>query len=180
MAGRLFAVVGPSGAGKDTLMESALARRPDLHLVRRVITRPKDAGGEAFDGVTEAEFDAMRAAGAFALWWRAHGLHYGIPTSVDVALSEGRDVLFNGSRGVLETAQQRYPDMVVLHVSASPQVLAARLAGRGRESTEDIAKRLERADYALPEGLTLRRICNDGDLEEAVSAMLSALQPERG
>ena len=178
MAGRLFAVVGPSGAGKDTLMAAAWARRPDLVLARRVITRPSDSGGEAFDGVSEAEFLKRRDAGDFALWWQAHGLYYGIPASVDGALAEGRDVLFNGSRAVLAEAVARYPQMVVLLVTASADVLAERLAARGRESARDIAERLKRAGFALPEGLDVREIRNDGALEDAVAAMLNLLQPE--
>ena len=58
---RLFFVVGPSGAGKDTLLSGAIAADPALHWARRVITRPESAGGEPFEGVTEAEF-AMRLA----------------------------------------------------------------------------------------------------------------------
>ncbi|MHC0052607.1 phosphonate metabolism protein/1,5-bisphosphokinase (PRPP-forming) PhnN [Actibacterium sp. D379-3] len=179
MAGRLFAVVGPSGAGKDTLMVAARARRPDLHLVRRVITRPSDAGGEDFEGVSEADFAARCAAGGFALWWQAHGLSYGIPAAIDTALAGGQDVLFNGSRGVLADAVRAYPGLTVLHVTAPVPVLAARLAERGRESAEDIARRLDRAGYALPAGLRVRVICNDGDLDTAVQAMLNAVQPER-
>ncbi|WP_132461599.1 phosphonate metabolism protein/1,5-bisphosphokinase (PRPP-forming) PhnN [Rhodovulum marinum] len=179
MVGRLFAVVGPSGAGKDTLMAAAWARRPDLVLARRVITRPADAGGEAFDAVDAAAFERMRAVGAFALHWRAHGLSYGIPAAIDGELVLGRDVLFNGSRAVLGAAAARYPGLRVLHVTARPETLAERLAGRGRESAEDIAARLGRADYALPEGLRVTRVSNDGALEHAVAAFLDALQPER-
>ncbi|WP_212523442.1 phosphonate metabolism protein/1,5-bisphosphokinase (PRPP-forming) PhnN [Actibacterium sp. MT2.3-13A] len=179
MAGRLFAVVGPSGAGKDTLMAAAGARRPDLVLARRVITRPADAGGEAFDGVTEAEFLKRRDAGDFALWWQAHGLYYGIPASIDRALAEGRDVVFNGSRAVLAAAVARYPQMAVLLVTASAEVLAERLAARGRESAGEIAARLGRAGFALPKGVEAREIRNDGALGNAVAAMLAALQPER-
>lgn len=178
MAGRLFAVVGPSGAGKDTLMEAAFAARPDLVMVRRVITRPSDAGGEDFDGVSEAEFLARRDAGDFALWWPAHGLYYGIPASIDQALADGRDVVFNGSRGVLAEATQKYPGLTVLLITASPEVLAQRLAARGRETAEDIAARLKRAEFAVPEGLNIAEIRNDGALEDAVARVLDVLQPE--
>ena len=179
MPGRLFTVVGPSGVGKDTLMEAAHAQRPDLHLVRRVITRPSDAGGESFEGVDEDTFERRRISGDFALHWQAHGLRYGIPASIDDTLAAGRDVMFNGSRGVLAEAANRYPDLTVLHVTASVPILAARLAARGRESEADIARRLQRADYALPAGLRVRVIQNDGALGDAVDAMLAALQPER-
>ncbi|MGB8622244.1 MAG: phosphonate metabolism protein/1,5-bisphosphokinase (PRPP-forming) PhnN [Paracoccaceae bacterium] len=175
--GRLFTVVGPSGAGKDTLLEAVDARCPDLHLVRRVITRPAEAGGEVFDDVSEAEFLRRRAEGRFALWWRAHGLFYGIPATIDGVLARGGDVIFNGSRSVLQEAHARYPSLRVLHVTAPIPTLAARLAARGREQAPEIAARLERAGFALPEWLAVRAIRNDGALEHAVQAMLAELRP---
>lgn len=176
--GRLFALVGPSGVGKDSLLAAVRAARPEVHLARRVITRAADAGGETFEAVPEAEFARRLVEGAFALHWRAHGLSYGIPREIDAIMAAGRDVLFNGSRAVLAEAAARYPSLRVLHVTARPETLARRLAGRGRESAEEIAARLARADQALPPGLAATRICNDGALEMAVAAILDALQPE--
>ncbi len=178
MAGRLFAVVGPSGAGKDTLMAAVQAARPDVHLVRRVITRPSDAGGEDFDGVSEAAFAAQRAEGHFALWWQAHGLSYGIPANILDQLAQDHHVLFNASRAALPEARRLFPDLQVIHVTAPEPVLAERLAARGRESAQDIAHRLKRADYALPEGLTVHHVQNDGPIEQAVAYILPLLQPE--
>ncbi|ATG49011.1 phosphonate metabolism protein/1,5-bisphosphokinase (PRPP-forming) PhnN [Celeribacter ethanolicus] len=178
MVGRLYAVVGPSGVGKDTLIEAALERRGDLAVAKRVITRPTEAGGEDFEGVTVEEFDRRVAAGDFALHWEAHGLKYGVPISIDAALSEGRDVLFNGSRAILPEAYALYPNMGVLLITASPEVLTSRLAARGRESRAEIEKRLARAGYDIAPGLPVRRINNDGALDAAVDAFLAALQPE--
>lgn len=178
MAGRLFAVVGPSGAGKDTLMAEAKRKRPDLHLVRRVITRPERSGGEPFEGVTEAEFERRKSAGAFVFDWQAHGLCYGIPRSIDRAISEGRNVLFNGSRGVLGRAWEEFPGLTVILVTASTSVLAARLASRGRESKDEIARRLARAAYEIPYGPPIRVVENNGTLEEATAAFLRVLHPE--
>jgi ribose 1,5-bisphosphokinase len=179
MAGRLFAVVGPSGAGKDTLMAAARAARHDLVLARRTITRPEEAGGERFAGVSAAEFARLRAEGAFALDWQAHGLSYGIPASIDAALAEGRNVIFNGSRAVLGVAWERYPGLRVIHVTAEVAVLAERLAARGRESRDEIARRLARASYEIPCGIPIRVVENNGPLAEAAAAFLAALQPER-
>ena len=71
--GRLIAIVGPSGAGKDTLLRLALAADPRLHWARRTITRPP-ASSEPFESVSEDDFLRRQAAGEFALHWAAHGL----------------------------------------------------------------------------------------------------------
>lgn len=173
----LFAIVGPSGAGKDTLLAGALELRPDLVLVRRVITRPTEAGGEDFEGVSEIEFARRHAAGEFALDWHAHGLRYGIPAA---QIDSSRDVLFNGSRAALPAAQARFPGLVVIVVTAPVAVLAARLAARGRETAADIAARLDRAGFDLPEGLAVRLVVNDGTPEQGVARLMAALQPSKG
>ena len=177
MSGRLFAIVGPSGAGKDTLIQGALAARPGLSVVRRVITRPTSAGGEDFEGVTAAAFAARSKAGEFALTWQAHGLSYGIPKSALLPLAQGEDVLFNGSRQGLPEASAMWPGLVVIHVTAPPALLAARLAARGRESAGDIAQRVERAALPLPPGLNIVTVVNDGSAAEGVARFLAALQP---
>lgn len=179
MSGRLFAIVGPSGAGKDTLMQAAADRLPGLHLVRRVITRPESAGGEAFEGVTEEAFEARAAGGGFVLHWRAHGLRYGIPASVREVLEAGHPALFNGSRAMLGQADVMFPGLRVIHVTARPGVLAERLRARGRETEEDIAARLERAALPLPPGLDVTEIDNSGALEPAVARLVALLQPVR-
>lgn len=170
----IFAIVGPSGAGKDTLIAGAMAARPDLRLVRRVITRPTAAGGEDFEGVTEPAFAARKAAGEFAMDWQAHGLHYGIPRAQ--ILGPG-PILFNGSRAALPAAQSAFPDLAVILVTAPDAVLAARLALRGREGVEDISARLARAAFALPPGITAITVQNDSTPAIGIARLLAALQP---
>ena len=129
--------------------------------------------------MTEEAFEQVESAGGFALSWRAHGLAYGIPMAVDQQLAQGNDVLVNLSRAVLTQAQARFPRFVVLSLTAPAEVLAQRLAGRGRESAEEITARLARKGRALPAGLPVIEIDNSGPLERTVDTILARLQPER-
>jgi ribose 1,5-bisphosphokinase len=172
----IFAVVGPSGAGKDTLIRGALATRPDLRLLRRVITRPTEAGGEDHEGISAQDFRLRQQRGEFALYWDAHGLSYGIPKA---QLDAPGDVIFNGSRAALPQASRTFPDLRVILVTAPVEALAARLARRGRESEAEIRARLTRASFSLPPGIEAAVVVNDGTHETGIARLLAALQPVR-
>jgi len=177
----LVGVVGPSGAGKDTLMDgarAALAGDARFVFARRVITRPAAAGGEDHQPASADDFAQMRDQGDFALWWNAHGLSYGIPARIAAEAGQGRVVVANLSRGVLAEAAARFP-LLVLEITAPLDLRAARLAARGRESVEDVARRLSR-EAPLPEGLDIRRVVNDGPPEQGVAAVLAVLDAAQG
>lgn len=165
-------VVGPSGAGKDTvlgLVGRALEGDARFRFVRRVITRPADAGGEDHEAVSDAAF----AERSFALQWRAHGLRYGIPADVARDVARGVVVVANVSRGVVGWAAERFP-VRVIEVTAPPDVLARRLADRGRETPEDILERLRR-DVPIPAHVPLDRVINDRAPEDAAAVFMAAL-----
>jgi phosphonate metabolism protein PhnN/1,5-bisphosphokinase (PRPP-forming) len=175
----VVAVVGPSGAGKDTLMagaRAALAGEPRIRFVQRAITRPAEAGGEEHRALTEAAFAAERAAGGFALHWPAHGLLYGIPRDIEADLARGHVVVANLSRAVLAEAASRYP-LLVLEITAPPALLAARLAARGREDAADVAARLAR-EAAVPAGLAVHRVLNDGTVAAGIARVVAALRAQ--
>lgn len=144
--GALVAVVGPSGAGKDTLID--LARRgcsadPDIVFARRVVTRAASAA-EDHDSVSAADFDAGVECGAFAFWWEAHGLKYGVPATVDDDIRRGRTVVCNVSRAVIGELRTRYARVTVVLVTAPREVLLERLGARGRTSDGDLTGRADR------------------------------------
>jgi ribose 1,5-bisphosphokinase len=176
VTGRLFVVVGPSGAGKDTLMAGASLADPALHWAQRVITRPQRAGGEPFEGVSRAEFQARLEVGAFALHWDAHGLRYGIPLHELAPLQTGANVLVNGSRGALATIKATFPDLTVIRISAPSDVLAERLALRRREGQDDIKTRLARASYDLPADIAVIDVQNTGTPEQGITRLLQAIR----
>jgi ribose 1,5-bisphosphokinase len=176
--GRLILVVGPSGAGKDTLIaaaESALEGNPHFHFPKREITRDSDAGGEDHVAVSEAEFAQRRDDGAYALHWVAHGLSYGIPVGIDAAIADGATVIINTSRTIIGAARARYPGLRIIFVTAPIDVLAERIAMRGRESADDIARRLARAGIAAPGEGDVVELRNDDGLDKAVAAFCRAI-----
>lgn len=177
--GRLIAIVGPSGVGKDSIMAGMIAARPDIRLVRRSITRAPGLSGEDYNAVTPAAFADAAKRGAFCVHWSAHGLSYGIPADVLTDVQTGTDCLANFSRTALVQANEVFPNLTVLNITAAATTLARRLAGRGRETDAEIAGRLAQADKSVPAGLNVVTIANDGALEDTVAQALDALQPAR-
>lgn len=172
-------IVGPSGAGKDTLLDgarAALAENSAYHFARRVITRPADAGGEAHEAMTREGFSALEKDRGFALFWSAHDLSYGIRREIEAELAAGRNVVANVSRQVLDEARLKFPPVRIVEVTATREVLAARLAARGRETAADIAKRLDRAGAVEVSGADVVKVDNSRDLAAGVAAFLDALK----
>ncbi|HDS1060022.1 MULTISPECIES: phosphonate metabolism protein/1,5-bisphosphokinase (PRPP-forming) PhnN [Pseudomonas] len=177
--GRLIFLVGPSGSGKDSLIDASREQLAlaGVEIAHRVITRSAEAKGEAAQGVTPEQFDTLRAQGAFAMHWRANGLDYGIPRQVDQWLAAGRAVLVNGSRAYLPEARQRYPDLLAVLVEVKPEVLRQRLLARGRETAEEVEQRLARsARLQAAADPSVHVLDNSSTLEAAVAAFVSLLR----
>lgn len=176
--GKLVLVVGPSGAGKDTLMERALtdyACTQHVILTRRVITRPADAGGEDHQAMDESDFDDSLAAGEFLIHWDAHGLRYALRADIRNEIDQGRTVLANVSRKVIGAIVELGLPVAVIEVTASREVRARRLSMRGRETAGDILARLKTLDWQAPAGIAHYRIDNGADLTSGVERFLVTL-----
>ena len=176
--GTLFLVVGPSGAGKDTLIAGARAALEPggAHVFpRRAITRPQEAGGEDHEAVAPEAFARRAAEGGFFAAWRAHGLDYGLPACIAGALDSGRHAVVNVSRSILADVSRRARPAVIVEISAPAGLLAERLAARGREDRADAARRLARHGAPYPDGVPVRLVVNDGTVEAGVARFLAAL-----
>ncbi|HFK7188463.1 TPA: ribose 1,5-bisphosphokinase [Serratia odorifera] len=174
----LIYLMGPSGAGKDSLLERLRADPHGAPLVaHRYITRPAAAGCENHIALSEVEFLRRRANGLFALDWQAHQTHYALGIEVDLWLLQGIDVVVNGSRAHLPQAQQRYgTQLLPVCLQVDPAILRQRLQQRGREDAQQIEQRLRRAaayQHALPPGC--HRLDNNGDLATTLAALTALL-----
>jgi ribose 1,5-bisphosphokinase len=144
--GRLVLVVGPSGAGKDTLLglaKAVCADDPKIVFPRRVITRQASAS-EDNEEVSAGTFQEALARDEYATHWEAHGHCYALSRTIDDDIRAGRTVVANVSRTVIVAMRRAYADVVVVLITAPPNVLAERLAMRGRSSDGKIEHRLHR------------------------------------
>lgn len=174
--GRLVLVVGPSGAGKDTLIglaKTALVDDGEVVFPRRVVTRQASLSEDNEYMVLE-DFRRAIGRGDFAVHWEAHGHCYGLQRSIVDDIRAGRAVVVNVSRTVVEAMRRTYADVVVISITAPPDVLAERLAARTRSSDGRVADRLGRVvDDAVAPDLT---IVNIGRAEDRAAELLQVIK----
>lgn len=177
--GPLFAIVGPSGSGKDTVinwLRVNLEDRSDVLFVRRVITRIADIRHEDHDTMSTEEFSLAEQNGEFAVTWGAHDLRYGIPADVKNHLDTGGVGIVNGSRRTLEDMHACFENLQVICLTVDPTVLAARLKARDRKSDTNINTRIAQAQLPLSSILNVTRIDNTGPVETAGASILKLIR----
>jgi ribose 1,5-bisphosphokinase len=177
--GRMVLVVGPSGAGKDTLLglaRSACADDGRIVFPRRMVTR-QASQAEDNDELSPEAFDQALTRGEFALHWKAHGHSYALPRRIQDDIRAGRTVVINVSRTVIGSVRQAYANVTVVSITAPPEVLADRLKMRARGSDGQIENRLGRAvDEALARPDVT--IVNVGDAADHARRLVDIIKDE--
>ena len=176
---RLVIVIGPSGAGKDTLIADArviLADDPAFYFATREITRPSGIGGEQHTAISEEEFQQRSDAGIYAICWRAHDTWYGINQTIEDHIADGKVVVFNGSRAAIDEAKKRFPGVKIIFISIPEEILAERLTERGRETDAQVRERVARNTRlrTIPDGAIV--LSNAGSLQQTLHEFVGILQ----
>ncbi|MCA2997754.1 MAG: phosphonate metabolism protein/1,5-bisphosphokinase (PRPP-forming) PhnN [Rhodocyclaceae bacterium] len=181
--GRLIYLVGPSGAGKDSLLRwtrQKLGYRHDLLFAQRVITRERREDDEEHEPMSEQAFTELEQQGGLAMAWQANSHRYGVRREIDDALQRGMTVLVNGSRAHLALARERYPHLEAVHVTAPEAIIEQRLHARGRESAEQIVARQARQIPMNNDAPFDLEIANTGTLEAAGTQLMKFLRGAAG
>lgn len=145
-SGRIYYVVGASGSGKDSLLNYArnsLEGNSEIVFAHRYITRPPETEGENHIYLSDREFKIRFKMGLFYMWWNYNNLWYGIGNEVSLWLSQGLNVVVNGSRRYLNQGFVPPGILDVILVQTEPHLLRKRLEQRDRETTAEIDKRLQ-------------------------------------
>lgn len=184
--GLLFVVSGPSGAGKDTLVDALLKRLPRLRYSVSATTRPSrpgEAEGEDYFFLGREEFERRLTAGAFLEWFEYNGNLYGTPREfVERTLTQGYDLVMKPEVNGALAIKRGFPDAVLIFLAPDKfSHLRARLLARRTETNEEIARRLEIAhqEFKFVRDFDYIVINGESRSDEAVLDLQAILQAER-
>ncbi|MGZ8660892.1 MAG: guanylate kinase [Actinomycetota bacterium] len=178
-------IAGPSGVGKGSVVKALRARDPDgLRLSVSATTRPPRSGevpGFDYVFVDDAEFSRMVEAGELLEWAEVFGNRYGTPRAyADAELDAGHDVILEIDVQGAQQVRDQAPDaLLILLEPPTLEELASRLRGRGTESEERIATRLEKADWELAQRGSFDHVVVNDDLEHASSQVAAIIDGSR-
>ena len=122
------------------------------------------------------DFIKAKKGNAFCVTWEAHGLHYGVQQAAVDLVETGHLVVLNGARRALSDLRNTFTNMVVINITADPDVLAMRLVERGREDAAKISDRLKQQSFSVDPDFDFINIDNSGSLATAAADLKIVLK----
>jgi guanylate kinase len=181
----LIVISGPSGVGKDTVLESMRRRRLPFHFVVTATSRPQRPGevdGEDYFFVSREQFEAMIEHCELIEHALVYNQYKGIPKQqVQDALASGQDVIMRIDVQGAATVRRLYPEALLIFLTTrSEEELVGRLKSRETETPESLRLRLTTARQEFEQlGLFDYLVVNaDGQLDEAVDTISAIIQAE--
>ncbi len=176
MEGRLVILSGPSGVGKDTLIEAWRARNPRVQKVVAYTTRPPREGeqdGRDYHFVTIPTFLLMADSGKFLEWKIVHGNYYATPLSdMEAMLAEGKIAILKiDVHGAIAAMDLRTDAISIFIQPPSWAELESRIRGRALDSPDVIEKRLDNALEEISFSDRYKHQVVNRNLDDAVEAL---------
>lgn len=173
----------PSGGGKTTIAQRIVTERKDAGYSVSATTRPPRVGeqdGREYHFLTREEFARRVQAGEFLEHAEYNGHRYGtLEVEVRRVTQDGHHVLLDIEVVGARMVRERFPEAVLIFVvPPSGRVLAERLQGRGTETDDAIAARLERAVEELAAAVEYDYVVVNDELEDAVQVVHNILDVE--
>ena len=183
--GLLVVVSGPSGVGKDSVLERVFDRDPGLRYSVSYTTRKPRAGevdGVDYSFVGDGEFDRMVAAGEFLEWANVHGHRSGTGRRrIEEALGAGQDIVLNIDVQGGTAVRRLMPEALLIFLAPpSRDELRRRLAARATEGADEIARRQADADIEMGYSDQYDAVVVNDDLDRAADEVLALIQERRG
>ncbi len=182
--GRLFIISGPSGSGKDTVLQELFKKCPELLFSISSVTRPMRLGeveGEKYNFISREQFESMIANDQLLEYNQFVGNYYGTPKApVEAAINSGKDIIVEiDVNGAAQIRSKIKEAISVFIMPPSLEILKARLSRRGTETTDVIEKRIAVALGEIARATEYDYIVVNDDLSEAVNDFSAIITADR-